>query len=222
MKQIAIILAGGIGNRMNAGIPKQFMLLGDKPVLMHTINRFHEANSSMEILVVLPENEIKAWEALCQKHSFRIVHKIVDGGETRFHSVKNGLVYMDEKSIVAIHDGARPFASATLINKTFSEAEKFGNAVPAISVNESLRKVVGDKNEIADRSSFVIIQTPQCFQSETLKSAYKSDFKNSFTDDANVVEFVGESIHLIDGERDNNKITFPADLIIGEAILKSR
>lgn len=222
MKKIAIIVAGGNGNRMNAGIPKQFMLLGGLPVLMHTITCFHKADPQIELLVVLSDKEIYTWKELCNRYSFSVAHQIVPGGETRFHSVKNGLAYVTEKSIVAIHDGARPFASESLIKKCFSEAEKFGNAIPAIPVNESLRKINGDESEVADRSSYVIIQTPQCFSSEIIKTAYNVDYNNSFTDDASVAEVSGVSIHLIAGESENIKITYPIDLSIGESILKSR
>ncbi len=220
MEQSVIIVAGGSGNRMNAGIPKQFVLLGGKPILMHTTQRFAEADASIEIIVVLPKNEIDGWKALCEKYSFSIAHTVVEGGETRFHSVKNGLAFVKEKSIVAIHDGVRPFASPALINKCFTEAEKNGSAVPAISLNDSIRKTEGDKNSIADRSSFVIVQTPQCFDSEILKAAYELTYQTTFTDDASVVEHSGKKIHLVEGERENIKITYPFDMITGELILQ--
>ncbi len=205
---------------MNAGVPKQFLLLSGKLVLMHTIQRFFEADSSAEIIVALPKNEIGTWKELCAEHVFKISHQLTEGGETRFHSVKNALTLVKEKSMVAIHDGVRPFVSVDLINRSFSEAGQFGNAVPAIPVNDSIRKVDADRNEIADRNSLVAIQTPQCFTSETLKEAYATDYRDIFTDDANVVEFHGQSIHLIEGERENFKITYPVDLILGEEILK--
>ena len=161
MKRYVVIVAGGKGSRMNAGIPKQFILLGGKPVLMHTILRFHEADPSTEIIVVLPGNEINAWKELCNRYSFTIVHKIAEGGDSRFQSVKNGLALVKEKSIVAIHDGARPFASVALINRCFSSAEEFVNAVPSIPVNESLREVKGKQNKTADSNLYVVIQTPR-------------------------------------------------------------
>lgn len=222
MKKIAIIVAGGKGKRMNAGIPKQFILLAGLPVLMHCIRCFHESDPGIGLIVVLPENEINAWEGLCNKYSFDIIHKVVAGGETRFHSVKNGLTQVNEKSLVAVHDGARPFPGAALIKNCFSRAEEFGTAVPAIPVNESLRRVEGEENQFADRSSYVLIQTPQCFKSEILLSAYNTNYNKNFTDDASIVEFSGHSIHLIEGERENIKITYPVDIAIGEAILKSR
>lgn len=220
MKHYAIIVAAGSGNRMNADIPKQFMLLASKPILMHTIQRFFEADPFVEIIVVVSKNEIDSWKKTCEQFSFTIPHLMQEGGETRFHSVKKGLNAVNKKSIVAIHDGARPFVNKTLINRCFMEAEKHGNAVPAIPVNESMRRVEGDHSEPADRSAYVLIQTPQCFDSEILKDAYDTDHKNIFTDDASVVEFHGETIHLISGERENIKITYPHDLIIAESILK--
>jgi len=220
MKKYTIIVAGGSGNRMNTNVPKQFMLLAGKPVLMHTIQRFFDADPSSEIIVVLPQSEINRWKELCTQYSFTVSHHITEGGENRFHSVKIGLALVNENSVVAIHDGVRPFVTADLINRAFSEAEEHGNAVPAIPVNESIRKVEGYTNEIMDRDSFVIIQTPQCFTSEILKKAYSSGYKNIYTDDASVVESCGEKIHLLEGERENIKITYPVDLLFGESILK--
>jgi len=220
MKRYAILVAGGNGNRMNAGMPKQFLLLADKPLLMHTLERFHAADPSVELIVVLPAEEIKTWKSLCVQYACAIPHHVSEGGTTRFQSVKNGLAHVMEKSIVAVHDGVRPFAGSALISRCFSEAEKHGNAVPFIPLDDSIRKVNGDANETADRNSFVIIQTPQCFDSEILKEVYKTDHQNMFTDDASVAEFYGIKIHLTEGEKENIKITFPADLLFGEAILK--
>jgi 2-C-methyl-D-erythritol 4-phosphate cytidylyltransferase len=220
VKRYVIIVAGGTGNRMNAGVPKQFLLLGGKPVLMHSLQRFYDADPSTEIIVALPENEIGTWEALCVQHSFTIPHRITKGGETRFHSVKKALEEVKEKSIVAVHDGVRPFADTNLINRCFLEAEQHGNAVPAIPVNDSIRKVENERSEWIDRNAFVIIQTPQCFASEMLKEAYNTEYKSVFTDDASVVELHGQTIHLTEGDRENIKITYPVDLILGEVILK--
>jgi 2-C-methyl-D-erythritol 4-phosphate cytidylyltransferase len=222
VKHYVIIVAGGNGNRMKADVPKQFLILGDRPVLMQSLQRFYDADPSTEIIVALPENEIDTWNALCVQHSFTIPHRITKGGETRFHSVKKALEQVKEKSIVAVHDGVRPFADTNLINRCFSEAERYGNAVPAIPVNDSMRKVEDERNEWIDRNSFVIIQTPQCFASEMLKEAYNIEYKSVFTDDAAVVELHGQTIHLTEGERENIKITYPLDLIIGEAILKKK
>jgi len=206
---------------MNSPVAKQFMLLAGKPLLMHTIIRFYEADASAERIVVLPAKEIKHWENLCTQYSFTIPHRITEGCETRFHSVQNGLKLVNEPSVVAVHDGARPFAGADLINKCFTEAEQKGNAVPVIQVNESLRKLNHDSNEPVVRSSFVVVQTPQCFESGMLKKAYAADYRENFTDDASVVESTGNSIHLVEGNKENIKITFPSDFAAGEAILRN-
>jgi 2-C-methyl-D-erythritol 4-phosphate cytidylyltransferase len=220
LKRFAIIVAGGSGTRINPEKPKQFLLLDGKPILIRTLEIFYAADPSVEIVLVLPEKETEEWKSLCNKYKFTVPHQIVTGGETRFHSVKNGLNSINGKGVVAVHDGVRPFASTGLINKCFEEAEKNGNAVPCIPVAESIRKV-SEKglSEVADRNSLVIIQTPQCFDSEILKKAYSSDFKDIFTDDATVVEHCGYKINLIEGERENIKITYPFDLKIAKSII---
>ena len=220
LKKYAIIVAGGSGSRMNGGIPKQFLPLAGLPILMHALRCFHEADASIQLIVAIAENQMESWKKSCDTHSFSIPHDLVAGGNTRFHSVKNGLNAVKEKSLVAVHDGARPFASKRIINRCFLEAGKYGNAVPAIFISESMRKTEGSRSEIVDRNKFVLIQTPQCFDSEILIRAYRVDDQPSFTDDASVVEHSGESVHLIEGERENIKITYPLDLAIGEAILE--
>ena len=218
MSNSVIIVAGGSGTRMKAGIPKQFMLLNGKPVLMHTIEKFFAADASLKIIVVLPESEIKNWKSLCVKHDFKIPHATVEGGETRFHSVKNGLTRISEKGIVCVHDGVRPLVSAELIQHCIAEAKANGNAVPCISVPESIRKINGDGNAAADRNSFVLIQTPQCFDADALKRAYANTANSDFTDDASLAEASGEKIHLVKGERTNIKITYPDDVLCAEAL----
>lgn len=220
MTKYAIIVAGGNGTRMNTKLPKQFIEIAGKPLLMHTIQRFYDADSSTIIVVVLPKAYMKKWKALAKKFFINVMYFIVPGGDTRFESVQKGLKEVTEKSIVAVHDGVRPLASKKLINRCFSEAEKYGSAVPVVSLNESLRKISGKRSEVVDRSSYSIIQTPQCFRSEIILKAYQQRFKESFTDDATVVESIGEKIHLIEGERENIKITFPSDLRIAELYLK--
>ncbi len=222
MSNNIIIVAGGSGSRMNAGIPKQFIELAGKPILMHTIEKFYSANLSVKIIVVLPENEVEKWKELCAKNNFKIKHEVVAGGETRFHSVKNGLERAGETGVTGIHDGVRPLVSAALINKCFSEAAKNGNAVPCIPVTDSIRTLDGNQNRILSRDAIVKIQTPQCFSSALLKKAYKQDYKNLFTDDASVVEATGEKINLIEGEESNIKITFPIDLDIANVLLKGQ
>ena len=204
---------------MNSEIPKQFIPLSGKPVLMHTIERFMAFDPAINIIVVLPQKETAEWQSLCDKHNFGIKHMVVTGGNTRFHSVKNGLDTITDKSFIAVHDGVRPLISNELIKRCFSEAIEKGNAIPFVHVRESIRKIDGDKNEAVKRDSFVIIQTPQCFSSDILKKAFLAEYETTFTDDASVVEAAGEKINLIEGEHSNIKITFPEDLLFAEALL---
>ena len=214
-----IIVAAGSGTRMNAGLPKQFILLAGKPLLMHTIGKFHDADPAMEIVVVLPAGEIEQWKALCAKFDFHVKHQVVVGGESRYQSVKNGLALVKGDGITGVHDGARPLVSAPLIIKCFQEAANKGNAVPCIPVKDSLRQLKDEGNVIADRSAFVSIQTPQCFSIAVLRQAYESGYKKEFTDDASVVEASGYKINLVNGESENIKITFPEDLLLAEVLL---
>jgi len=222
MKHYAIIVAGGKGMRMKSAVPKQFMLLAGKPVLMYSIENFFKAIPKMEIIVVLPAKEMATWAKLCNKYSFTIPHKAVQGGKTRFHSVKNGLNEITEDGVVAVHDGVRPLASVHLIKECFKEAIKKGNAVPCLPLNESLRKIKGKRNKVTDRNSIVAIQTPQCFESKILKKAYEVKYKEGFTDDASVVELYGKKIHLIEGGRENIKITTKFDLHFAESLLNKK
>ena len=222
MKRYAIIVAGGSGSRMNADIPKQFILLKGLPILMHTINRFYNFDSSIHIILVLPQSHIANWDGLCKEHNFILKHQIVCGGETRFHSVKNGLDAITETNVVVgIHDGVRPFVSNETLSSCFEGAEKSGNAVPAVAVSDSLRQVENSENKYLDRNHIKIIQTPQCFQIALLKKAFLQNYSPSFTDDATVVEAIGEKINLVEGNAANIKITTPYDLKIAEVILSS-
>lgn len=220
MNKSVIIVAAGAGLRMNANVPKQFMELDGKPILMHTIRRFYEYDARITIILVLSGNEIETWDSLLKNHSFTIKHTIIKGGEKRFHSVKKGLSAITEKCIVAIHDGVRPFCSLALIKKCFDEAEKKSNAIPAIPIFETIRKVEGERNLIVDRDNFRIIQTPQCFDSYLLIKAYQNSSDENFTDDASVFESDGNKINLVDGEKNNIKITIQEDLIIASALNK--
>jgi 2-C-methyl-D-erythritol 4-phosphate cytidylyltransferase len=222
MKYYAIIVAGGKGSRMKSAVPKQFLLLAGKPILMYSIENFFKAIPAIEIIVVLPKEEMDRWKKLCRSFSFKISHKTVEGGETRFHSVKNGLKEMKANGIVAIHDGVRPLTSVSLIKRCFVKAQKIGNAVPNVSINESLRKIKGKKNKIVDRNAIVAIQTPQCFRVKTLMEAYKAKYSEDFTDDASVFEHYGNKIHLIEGERKNIKITTTQDLALAETLIKQK
>lgn len=209
MNKYAIIVAGGNGLRMGADLPKQFLEIGGKPILMHSIEKFEDFN----IIVVLPENQIDFWKELCKKHNFTIEHKIVSGGSERFYSVKNGLKIIDDnEAVVAIHDGVRPFVSKELVKKLTIEAINLGNAIPFTKSKESIREIKETSSVAVDRSKFVFIQTPQIFLLSQLKKGYEQTFESKFTDDASVVENVLFNIHLIEGEYTNIKITTPEDL----------
>lgn len=219
LNQYCIIVAGGSGTRMNSDIPKQFIELNSKPILMHTIQKFVQAIPSIQIIVVLANTYKEQWIELCNKHNFSIPVQLIDGGETRFHSVKNGLTLVQNNCVVGIHDAARPLVSVQTIQKAFETAQKMGNASPAITIAESMRKVIGVDNKAVNRSDYVLVQTPQCFQSDLIKKAFLQNYQPSFTDDASVLEATGEKINLVEGNRENIKITTPHDLIVAEAMM---
>lgn len=222
MTNYALIVAGGSGSRMNTDVPKQFLLLNEKPVLMHTIERFHNYDNAMKIIVVLPEAQFSLWENLCREYKFSIRHQLVAGGSVRFESVKNGMMKIDNDGIVAIHDGVRPLVSFETIGRCFEVARLKGNAIPVMPVIESLRMIDGENSNAVDRSSFVTIQTPQVFSVSEIKAAYNQPFSEAFTDDASVLEAAGSAINLVQGNIENIKITHPADLIFAGMLLKNR
>ena len=220
LSKFAIIVAGGNGTRMNSLVPKQFLKLNGKPVLIHTISRFNEADPNIKIILVLPETQKETWKQVCSEHDFNCQTIITTGGETRFESVKNGLKLIEnDEAIVAIHDAARPLVNTKTIITAFKAAEMYGNAVPAIPVSDSIRQIDSTRSIAVDRSKYCKIQTPQCFKVSTVKKAYAREYKYTFTDDASVVEALGEKIHLIDGNEDNIKITNPQDLAVAEALM---
>ena len=219
MKYIAIIVGGGSGSRMLSEVPKQFMLLRGRPVLMHTIEAFDKSDYNPEIIVVLNVDFHQYWENLCVLHNFSIPHKLIKGGTQRFDSVKNGIKAIQANAIVAIHDAVRPLLSKQLIDHSFEEAERSGNAVAAIKSRDSVRQQIGTNTAPLDREEIYLIQTPQTFSSEILKKAYKQEYRNEFTDDASVAERSGIRINLIDGEARNFKITFPEDIKLAEIYL---
>ena len=221
MRKTVIIVAGGSGNRMKSDIPKQFIVLKSKPLLMHTIIAFFNYDNSIEIVLVLPEKYISYWEKLVEEYSFSIPHKIVKGGEERFYSVKNGLD-ITETDLVAIHDAVRPFVSNNVIEEAFKLAEIKGNAIPAVAVSESVRMLVKDGNKAINRNDIVLVQTPQCFKTDLIKKAYETEFKAEFTDDASVLEAMGEKIYLSAGNEMNIKITRPVDLLIAEVMAANK
>lgn len=216
-----IIVAGGSGRRMGATLPKQFMMLGNEPILSHSINRIHEALPAAEIVVVLPEEHIALWRNIAAR--FDVAHhKITAGGTERFYSVKNGLKELsDDVKIIAVHDAVRPLASKKLIIKLILEAEKSVAVIPVVAPVDSFRKIEGDNSKIIDRSALRIVQTPQVFDATILRRAYEQDFSSTFTDDASVVEAIGEKITLCEGERGNIKITTPEDMVIATALLEA-
>jgi len=223
MHKYAIIVAGGKGERMGASIPKQFIELAGKPILMHTLEKFTSTFPDIEIILVLPNNQMDYWEVLCKKHSFSVSHQLIKGGETRYHSVKNGLTLVKKESIVAIHDGVRPLVSSNTIKTCFNEAEHKGNAIPVLDMVESIRHVSkqNKSNKTVARSCYKLVQTPQCFASNLIHKAYQQEFTSNFTDDASVVEQLGKGIHLVKGNKENIKITTAEDLIVAEAFLNN-
>ncbi len=212
-------MAGGKGERMNSEIPKQFLIIAGKPILMHTIERFYSFSPELKIFLVLPAIHFDFWKSLCNKYKFTISHNLVEGGETRFHSVKKGLERVKGECVVAIHDGVRPLVSKKTILESFALAEKKGNAIPAFGINESMRILKDGKNYQVNRNDYRIIQTPQCFHSSLIKKAYSQDYKTEFTDDASVVEAMGTKVNLTEGNVENIKITRSVDLEIAEAFL---
>lgn len=217
----AIIVAGGKGLRMNSQIPKQFIEICGKPVLMHTIGRFRAYSSDIQIILVLPAEQIDYWNKLCTKHGFTIAHTVVSGGETRFYSVKNGLDLVNTE-YVAIHDGVRPLVSLSTIRRCFEEVKNVDAVVPVVDLVDSLRYVENnDKSSTVDRSKYKLVQTPQGFNTQVLKQSYQLPYSENFTDDASVVENAGYQVKLVDGNRENIKITTEIDLKIAELFLKS-
>jgi len=220
-KHHVIIVAGGSGQRMQTAIPKQFLLLDGLPVLMHTINRFYETLPDAAIVLVLPSENLAYWNELLAQFKFDIPHQIALGGETRFHSVKNGLALV-HSGLVAIHDAVRPLVSSSTILKTFEAALLYGAAVPVLKPSESMRILNSEGgNEALLRDALRTVQTPQCFQSEKIIDAYKQEFRPDFTDDASVAESADFKITLVQGNEENIKITRPIDLRIAEMFLKT-
>lgn len=220
MKKYAIIVAGGKGLRMGKDLPKQFLLLGGKPVLMRTLERFAAYDSSLSLILVLPEAHQEYWLTLCRQYNFTLPHCIAPGGETRFHSVKNGLALVDESGWVAVHDGVRPFVSCEVIDACFEQAALTGAALPVLPVIETLRETTETTSRTVDRSRYCTVQTPQVFTASLLKEAYEQPYSAAFTDDASVVERLGHPVTLVPGNRENIKITTPFDLQIGEILCK--
>lgn len=223
MKYYVIIVAGGKGLRMGGDLPKQFLPLGGKPILMHTLERFYEWNPSAECILVLPEEHQEYWNNLCREHHCHIPHRIANGGTTRFESVRNGLALVEGPALVGVHDGVRPFVSVDVISECFEQATRYVAVIPVLPVTDSLRgqDATGAFHPV-DREKYCLVQTPQVFHSELLREAYGQDLPpEAFTDDASVVEKLDlVEIHQVEGNRENIKITTPFDLLVAKAMLK--
>ena len=216
----ALIVAGGKGLRMGSELPKQFLPVGTgKAVLMYTLEAFHTYDPQLEIVLVLPRDQQEYWKQLCQESGFTLPHRIADGGETRFDSVKNGLAMIGDEGIVAVHDGVRPLVSQTVIDNCYKMAEVHSAVIPVVGMVETVRKLTDDGSETVNREHYKLVQTPQVFEVKLLKKAYLQQSSPFFTDDASVVECLGVKIYLAEGNRENIKITTPADLKIASALL---
>ncbi|MDD4821759.1 MAG: 2-C-methyl-D-erythritol 4-phosphate cytidylyltransferase [Bacteroidales bacterium] len=220
MKKYVIIVAGGKGIRMSADLPKQFLKLGDKPILMHTILRFAEYDPTMKIIVVLPQDQQDFWKTLCRQYDFMVPHKIANGGDTRFQSVKNGLAFIRETGLVGIHDGVRPFVSTEVIDRCYKTAETVGAVIPVIDILETVREVLPEGSRSVNRNLYKVVQTPQVFQNDLLLRAYNQLYREEYTDDASVVESCDIKVTLVEGNRENIKITTPLDMMLGEVIVQ--
>ena len=222
MERYAILVAGGKGLRMGGDIPKQFLPIGGKPVLMRTIEVFRQAYPDIHIILVLPAPQQEYWQQLCREYAFGIPFRIADGGETRFHSVSNGLKLVpdDAEGIVGVHDGVRPFVSVETIRRCYDEAVERGAVVPVVSVVETVRQLREDGTSVTvPRDAYKLVQTPQTFRVSLLKEAYRQPYIPAFTDDASVVEALGKPVHLVEGNRENIKITTPADIRFADGLL---
>lgn len=218
-----VIVAGGKGKRMKSSVPKQFMLLNGKPVLMHTIMLFQDlVYQGGKIVVVLPKNLLAEWKNLCEDFSFSIPHTAVAGGKERFFSVKNGLETLDSGDVVAIHDGVRAGAAPGVIENCFRVASEKGSAIPVVPVDESMRKIHGQYSQPVNRSEYLLVQTPQTFRLNEIKLAYEHPYSPEFTDDASVYEASGKKAHLVEGNKDNIKITGPTDLAFMQCLKKQK
>ena len=216
-----IIVAGGKGLRMGSDIPKQFLPIGGKPVLMRTLERFRAYSSALHIILVLPEAQQDYWRQLCEEYHFDVEHQIANGGQTRFHSVQNGLALVpdDAEGVVGVHDGVRPFPSIEVIRNCYETARTAKAVIPVIPVVETVRHLEGDKSVTVPRGDYRLVQTPQTFDIQLLKAANKQPYNDGFTDDASVVESYGHAITLVEGNHENIKITTPYDLKIAEVLI---
>lgn len=222
MNQYAVIVAGGQGLRMQSDLPKQFISIAGKPILMHTLQAFHAYQRDLPVILVLPEQEHARWTQLCKQYSFDLPHEVVTGGSCRPFSVRNGVRYInDADSLVAIHDGVRPLVSADLISRSFSMAEKYGSAIASVPLKDSIREMTPSGSQSRDRTQYRLMQTPQTFHTSLLLDAYRTiEVLEDFSDEASLVEAAGAKVQLIAGDYQNIKVTTPEDLKIAEAFLQ--
>ena len=218
MKKHVIIVAGGKGLRMGGDIPKQFLPVCGKPVLMRTLEAFHAYDNSIHLILVLPISQQDYWKKLCREYHFDLSHSIANGGETRFHSVKNGLALVEGDGVVGVHDGVRPFVSQNVISRCYEDALTLKAVIPVIGVVETVRHLTESGSETVPRDQYKLVQTPQVFEVELLRQAYQQPYTDLFTDDASVVEALGEKVHLVEGNRENIKLTTPFDLKLAELL----
>lgn len=219
MTEYVLIVAGGKGLRMGTELPKQFLPIGGKPVLMHTMEAFYAYNPDIQMIVVLPHSQQDFWAELCAKHHFLWPHRMADGGDTRFHSVRNGLEWVKAPALVGVHDGVRPFVSREVIARCYREAAVRKAVVPVVDIVETVRHLMPEGSKTVNRNDYKLVQTPQVFDAALLKEAYRQPYMPEFTDDASVVEAMGGAVELVEGNRENIKITTPFDLKIASALL---
>lgn len=222
IRLFALVVAGGSGSRMQNSTPKQFLKLGGKPVLLHTLEAIYTFNPAIQIVLVLPQNQISHWKELRQDFGNKVPHAIVEGGNSRFQSVKNGLALVPPEAVVAIHDGVRPFLTKNMLQEGFATALDKGSAITSVPLRESIRQLLPDGSQARDRNEFCLVQTPQTFRAGIIKKAYRLPENPSFTDCAGVAEADGHKIHLIAGSYRNIKITTPEDLPLAESLLKTK
>ena len=217
-----IIVAGGKGLRMGSDIPKQFLPIAGKPVLMRTLERFREYSADLQIILVLPEAQQDYWQELCRQYGFQVEYRLTNGGQTRFHSVQNGLALVpdDAEGVVGVHDGVRPFPSIEVIRNCYATARTAKAVIPVIPVVETVRHLEGKGSVTVPRGDYRLVQTPQTFDIQLLKAANRQPYNDGFTDDASVVESYGHEITLVEGNRENIKITTPYDIVVAEALCK--
>ena len=220
MQRSTIIVAGGSGKRMGATMPKQFLLLKGRPLLMWTIEAFHRFDPAMQLVVVLPRDHHATWQRLCSGHAFTLAHTLVSGGIERFHSTLEGLKAVGHDGLVAVHDGVRPLLSTGLIARCFTAAEEHGAAIPVVSISSSVREITEEGSQAMDRSRLRAVQTPQCFRAALLRRAFELPYDAAFTDEATLVERLGVDVHLVEGEEHNIKVTTPFDLKVAEAVVE--